>query len=168
MPSYHVVDDLAFCEGKLSLLVVELLRGEPDGLIGLSLTKRPESRRYRLEFSYVGHFKAGPEPFSNISANAMKQTDFLYCEPDSQYLRDLADSVSTFPMTRPWPANPVVRHYVVYAENFVLDVLAAIEPSIQEVTNANVQRADICYRGLIAMRRLGKWMSKRSVAPIQK
>jgi len=136
MPSYHFVDDLAFREGKLSLLVVELLQGEPDGVIGLPLVKRPESHRFRVEFSCIGHFKVGPEPFANISSNAIKQTDFLYCEPESQYLRDLADSVSTFPMSRPWPENPVVRHYVVYAENFVLEVLAAVEPSTQEVVNA--------------------------------
>ena len=136
MPNYHVVDDLAFRQGKLSLLVVELLPGEPDGLIGLPLVKRPESRRYRVEISCVAHFKVGPEPFANISSNAIRQTDFLFHEPDSQYLRDLADSVSTFPMSRPWPENPVVRHYVVYAENFVLDVLTPVEPSVQEVANA--------------------------------
>jgi hypothetical protein len=136
MPSYHIVDDLAFRERKLSLLVVELLQGEPDGLIGLPLVKRPESRRYRVEFTCVGHFKVGPEPFANISSNAIKQTDFLYREPESQYLRGLGDSVSTFPMSRPWPENQVIRHYVVYAENFVLEVLAAVEPSIQEVVNA--------------------------------
>jgi hypothetical protein len=136
MPSYYVVNDLAYREGKLSLLVVELLQGEPDGVIGLPLVKRPESRRYRVEFSCVGHFKVGPEPFANISSNAIQQTEFLYREPESQYLRDLGGSVSIFPMSRPWPANPVIRHYVVYAENFVLEVLAAVEPSVQEVVNA--------------------------------
>jgi len=136
MPSHHIVEELAFREAKLSLLVVELLQGEPDGLIGLPLVKRAESRRYTVEFSCVGHFKVGPEPFANISSNAIKEADFLYREPESQYLQDLRDSVSTFPMTRPWPANPVVRHYIVYAENFVLEVLAAVEPSVQEVVNA--------------------------------
>jgi hypothetical protein len=136
MASYHIVEDLAFREANLSLLVVELLQGEPDGFIGLPLVKRPESRRYRMEFSCVGHFKVGPEPFANISSNAIKQTDFLYREPESQYLRDLGDSVSIFPISRPWPENPVVRHYVVYAENFVVEVLAAVEPSIQEIVNA--------------------------------
>ena len=132
MSEFHVIEHFRFADGVLSMQVAELLEGAPDGLIGLPLSVLPNSRWYAVRIGGVGHFNVSPEPMVVLSKAARRITNFLFEELGSPYLVEWGWAAATFNLTRPKPQEPHLRHYVVHAENFVLNVLSAHEPEVRE------------------------------------
>ncbi|MFT3758964.1 hypothetical protein [Thauera sp.] len=133
MPQYHVIRELGFEDGALSIGLEELLEGPPDGFVGLPLMVLPASRKYAVRIAGVGHFVVCPEPVFSFGSNARKLTDFLYEEDDSALLAEYGWGAATFNLGHPRLVNREMRHFVVFADNFVVNVLSASEPTYSEV-----------------------------------
>jgi hypothetical protein len=134
---FHSAQALSFDDGVLRVRVVELLEGAPDGLIGRPLQVRPESRKFEVVIEQVGHFQVRPEPVGSLSARRERLHEFLYREHGTEFHAQHAWGAETLASPR-LPHGASVVHYVVYAENYVVDVLASQEPTVTEVKDAAV------------------------------
>ena len=137
MSRYHRAEGLTFDNGVLRVRLVELLEGEEDGLIGRPLQVLPGSRLFDVVIEQVGHVQIRPEPMGELSTHAKRLREFLYREHDTTFLAQHSFGAETFASPR-LPHGTSVVHYVIYAENYVVDVLAAREPTITELKRAAV------------------------------
>ena len=128
MYRFHWLEKMEHDGQALVLHLAELLRGEPDGLIGLPLEVMPESPRFRVHFAEVGAFKTVPEMFNEVSESANKIGPFLFQESSSPYILEMKDVME---LSRNIPMD-TLQHYIVYAENTVTHILAASPPQVSE------------------------------------
>ena len=128
MHRFHWLERLEHDGQSLVLHLAELLRGEPDGLVGSPLEVMPESPRFRVHFADVGAFKTLPEMFNEVSESASKIGPFLFQEASSPYMLEMKDAME---LSRNIPMG-ILQHYIVYAENAVTHVLAASPPEFSE------------------------------------
>jgi len=126
MYRFYWLEKLEFDGEGLVVHLAELLRGEPDGLIGLPLDVQPESPRHRVSFSTTGAFKTLPEMFNEVSEDADRIAPFLFRELNSPYMTEMKDAME---LSRGIPPDQM-HHYVVYAENTVTHVLSAVAPKV--------------------------------------
>jgi hypothetical protein len=131
MHRFHWLERMEFEGAALVLHLAEMLRGAPDGGLGVPLEIRPDSPRFRVCFGEVGAFKTVPEMFDEISANAGRLEPFLFRESGSNYSAEMKEAMW---LAREIPAESLL-HYVVLAENVVTHVLAAEPPRVFEVSN---------------------------------
>ena len=128
---YYSVEEVSFAKGILTVRVASLHTGQPDGLIGLPLTKTPESRSYLVTFKQVGRFRVLREPWNQLKDPFESLAKFVHRQLQSPYLAQNLESVTIFNPDVPHGAQ--VQHYVVYGENYVVDVLAADSPTIRQL-----------------------------------
>ncbi len=129
---YHALENIQFTNGILVVEVVELNEGEPDGLVGLPLEVTLESGRHTVQFSSIAGFQSVPEPLNGLSQNARRINQFMFLESNSDYLHQNGEDLSPFVYGAIRPESPVIQHYVVFGENTVLHVLAALPPTISK------------------------------------
>ena len=129
MHQFHWLEKLDFDGEELVVHLAELLRGQPDGLLGHPLEVRADSARYRVHFRSVGAFKTLPEMFNELSEAANKLEPFLFQESESAYATEMKDAME---LARPIPSGSL-QHYVVYAENVVTHVLASAGPQVSRI-----------------------------------
>ena len=133
MARFHTIEALNLLGSRLEMTVTELLEGVSDGVVGLPLVIRPNSQRYRVRFDAVGKFQVSPEPTSAISENAEKTAPFLYLEHDSKFKTENSWGATTFNFGRRFDQESNLKHYVVHAENYVVDVLTLDQPVVDVV-----------------------------------
>ena len=90
----------------------------------------PESTRHRIHFRNVGAFRVVPEPFNDVSDDAVRVSPFLFREAASRYLKEMEGAMHLANI----PTNSGVMHYVVYTENHVVHVLTSSEPQVIAIT----------------------------------
>lgn len=83
---YYLTNSVLFTDGELSIELVELHQGEPDGYVGLPLTITDKSKKILVTFSKVGHFKTECETYSSLSRDAIQLNSLVFEEKDSEYL----------------------------------------------------------------------------------
>ena len=127
---FHILEDVRFSNGILSIEIADLNTGMPDGLVGLPLVVTEQSQRYLVQFPAIAGFRSVPEPLNGLSDSSKEVYPFLFLEMDSEYLRECANDAKYFVYGSERPENPSIRHYVVYGENTVIHVLSATEPHV--------------------------------------
>ena len=139
MKRFFWIETLNFADGVLRIRLTELLEGEDGagGFVGRPLEIQSASHTYDVVIEYVGHFQLHLEQTDGLSERAVPLQNFLYREEGSVFHAELAWSIETF-ANPPIPQGAAVVHYVVYAENYVVDVLAAQEPNVTEVNRGAV------------------------------
>ena len=130
MYTFHWLERMDYDGEALVVHLAEMMRGEPDGLIGRPLEVRADSPRYRVRFPTVGALKTVPEPFNELSGGAEKIGPFLFQESGSPYALEMEDAMK---LSMDIPSD-ALRHFVVYAENVVTHVLTVSAPEISPVT----------------------------------
>lgn len=126
---FHLIEDIRFFEDVLSILVVDLNQGEPDGFVGLPLEVTSDSYRHLIKFDAIAGFQSVPEPLNGLTESAIKLDDFLYLDPESSYMSELKKDGATFIYGANIPKDPKLDHYVIYGENTVVHVLSAAYPT---------------------------------------
>jgi hypothetical protein len=129
MYRFHWLERMEFDGAALVLHLAEMLRGDPDGGLGVPLEVRCESPRFRVSFGQVGAFKTVPEMFDEISETAERLEPFLFHESGSRYATEMKDAMW---LAREIPEGSLL-HYAVLTENVVVHVLAAEQPKVLEV-----------------------------------
>jgi len=121
--AYFDLVDIAYGDASLIVRVVELIKGEPDGMIGTPLLVGAKSRRYIVNFNGVTEFRSRAEPCFAWDGQAKDKSDFL-CEcVGSDYVRQICPFGEG--------AKEPTRHFVVFTETVVLEVLSSNEPTVE-------------------------------------
>jgi len=126
---FHIIDEIKFLPSVLSIQLTSLHTGEPDGLVGLPVTVTSESSSYLVKFEHVGRFRVISEAFNEFKEPFEKITNFVYRMIDSEYLRKYSETAKIFAYDIPVSAE--IKHYVVYSEFYVIDILSAEPPSVE-------------------------------------
>lgn|SRR6185503_18017303 len=128
---FHIINEIKFLPSALTIRLTSLHTGKPDGLIGLPLTVTNESSSYLVQFEHVGRFRVISEAYNEFKEPCEKITNFVYKMIDSKYLQEYGGSAKIFAHDIPHEAE--IKHYVVYSEFYVVDVLATESPTIEVV-----------------------------------
>ena len=129
----YIIDEIKFIpRSSLSIQLTALHRGEPDGGIGIPLIVTKDSSKYLVNFERAGRFRVLSEAFNELKKPYEKINNFLYGMLDSKYLREHESSAKIFTNI---PFDAEIKHYMVYSEFFVVDVLASEPPIIEVVEN---------------------------------
>src|SRR5688572_30807740 len=126
---FHIINEIKFLPSVLTIQLTSLHSGEPDGLVGLPLTITNESSKYLVTFEKVGRFRVISEAFNEFREPYEEITTFVYRMIDSRYLQEYGETAKTFTYDIPQDAD--IKHYAVYSEYYVVDVLAAQSPTIE-------------------------------------
>ncbi len=126
---FHIIDEIKFLPSALSIRLTSLHTGEPNGLIGLPLTVTSESSRYLVKFEHVGRFRVISEAFNEFKKPYEEITNFVYRMIDSEYLQEYGETAKIFAHDIPHDAE--IKHYVVYSEYYVVDILGAEPPTVE-------------------------------------
>ena len=114
--------DIEYRDAILTIRVAELLEGEPDGYIGTPLVVKPSSEAFAICFKDVTEFRSRAEPCYTPDGKQRDITPFL-CEClDSDYVRQVCPFGGG--------AKEPARHFAVYTESVVLEVLTSTEPQV--------------------------------------
>lgn len=119
---YFELLDMTYQAAQLVIRVANLVEGQPDGLIGLPLIISDESEIYKIEFSNIAEFRSTSEPCFSEEGEEKEITNFLSESIGSEY----AKTVCVCGVGAREPA----RHFFVYTESVVIEVLANEEPVI--------------------------------------
>lgn len=130
MPYFDLIKVL-YEPGELTIEVAELVKGEPDGYIGIPLVVNATSRRWTIYFEHVAEFRSRAEPCFAAEGAQHDLTDFLFECVNSEYINQLCPCGVG--------AREPARHFGIYTESVVLEILASQEPKIEETTNMNRQ-----------------------------
>jgi hypothetical protein len=130
MSCFHIIERCSYEQDRLTVNVAELLSGEPDEYIGLPLIVRNDSKRYSVSFKDVGRIEIEPEPIVPPSDLGVKETPFLFREPESALLIENRWSATMFNFGRRFAQEEELKHYIVLGENFVIHVLTLTAPEI--------------------------------------
>jgi hypothetical protein len=128
---YHWIDDLHFARGVLTARVTSLHTGEPDGLIGLPLTKTSDSRSWQVTCRNVGRFRVLGETWNQLKDPYEEIAGFVYRQLKSPYLAENIDSATI--CAADVPQGTKVEHYVLYGANYVVDLLGGALPEVQPI-----------------------------------
>jgi hypothetical protein len=126
---FHIIDEINFLPSALTIRLTALHNGKPDGLIGLPLMVTNESSRYLVKFEHVGRFRVINEAWNEFKKPYEEITNFVYRMIDSQYLQKYDETAKMFAFDVPYDAK--IEHYVVYSENYVVDILSASPPTVE-------------------------------------
>lgn len=124
-PTYHEIIDIRYEDASLTVRIVELVDGEPDGGIGIPLVVGADSRRYTIHFKGVTEFRSKAEPCYDTDSERTDISEFLWEDHSSDYV----DEACSFGEGAKDPA----RHFCVYTESVVVEVLSSHEPRIEIV-----------------------------------
>lgn len=130
--SFELVD-LKYRDANPTVRVAELVAGEPDGYIGTPLVISAESRRFTVYFDGVTEFRSKGEPCFVAEGNRVDLSDFVFECLASAYV----SHVCPFGAGAKDPA----RHFCVFTESVVVEVLSSNEPRIEAAGNAAQQGA---------------------------
>ncbi len=92
------------------------------------MTVTKESSRYLVKFERAGRFRVISEAFNEFQKPYEVITNFVYRMIDSKYLKEHGASAKVFSGI---PHDAEIKHYVVYSELYVVDVLASEPPTIE-------------------------------------
>jgi hypothetical protein len=120
---YFELLDISYCKAQLKVRVANLVSGQPDGYIGTPLVIGNESRVFTIIFDGVSEFRSSAEPCFVAEGNQNDITDFLFECIGSQY----SEHVCPFGVGAREPA----RHFCVFTESVVVEVLSKNEPKIE-------------------------------------
>lgn len=135
---FHLLENIDYSDGILGIRLAELHEGKPDSLIGLPLHVTDSSEKYIVQFSEVGGFHVEVEPCNTLSRQAIRLSPFLFEERESKYLATSAECARMFAPDITKLEAPIIRHYVVYSEHFVIHVLCSSVPTTVQVNHAGV------------------------------
>ena len=133
---FHIINEIKFLPGSLTIQLTSLRNGVPDGLVGLPLTVTNESSRYLVTFEKVGRFRVISEVFNEFKEPYEEITNFVYRMIDSKYLQEYSETARIFAYDIPDDAD--IKHYAVYSEYYVVDVLAAKSPTIEVLDDKSI------------------------------
>ena len=120
---YYELEELKYRDDTLSVTIVTLMRGEPDGAIGIPLVVGDQSNWYKIEFQGVTDFRSQAEPCFNYHGEERQLSDYLFECFKTEYLE------SACPFGAGAGLDPP-RHYYVFTESVVINVLSMSEPII--------------------------------------
>jgi hypothetical protein len=120
---YFELIELTYHSAQLVVRVANLVEGAPDGYIGTPLVIGSESKRYTVTFDGVADFRSTAEPCFSIEGSRKDITEFLFECIGSQYV----EKICPFGVG----ATSAARHFCVFTESVVIEVLAENEPQIQ-------------------------------------
>ncbi len=123
--------NLAYANGNLTVRVAELVEGTPDGYIGTPLVVGASSQQFAVHFEQVSEFRSKAEPCFVVEGKHRDVTGFLFECVDSNYI----GQVCPFGVGAKEPA----RHFGVFTESVVIEVLSSHEPRIEVESNAAQQ-----------------------------
>ncbi len=118
---YFQLLELTYKPEYLKISIAQLIEGEPDGYIGRPLTVSPKSKRYTIVFNGVGNFRSIPEPCWRYEGKENKITGFLSECFESEYSQNLCPCGT---------GSGSKRHFYVFTESVVIEVIAEYEPEI--------------------------------------
>ena len=123
--------DLSYSDANLTIRVAELVKGKPDGYIGTPLVISAQSRQFTVYFNGVTEFRSRAEPCFVAEGNQVDLSDFVFECLGSEYV----SHVCPFGAGAKDPA----RHFCVFTEDVVVEVLSSNEPRIETASNAPQQ-----------------------------
>ena len=134
MANFFAAESLFFRAGTLRVEVIELLEGKEGagGVIGKPLEVQAASRVFKITVPQVGHFEVRAEPMGKLSKQAEALHPFLYREGNTTFLEEHRWGAETLASPRLPHGAPLV-HFVIYTEQYVVDVLATGTPSVVEI-----------------------------------
>ncbi len=115
--------DVIYSNAVLTVRIAELVEGAPDGYIGTPLVIDSQSKQFKVSFDSVAEFRSSAEPCFSPEGIRRNMTDFLFECFESEYL----SHTCPFGVV----ANENVRHFVVFTESVVLEVLCPNDPKIE-------------------------------------
>ena len=125
--------DLRYSDANLTIRVAELVQGEPDGYIGTPLVISAQSRHFTVYFDDVTEFRSAAEPCFVPEGNRVELTDFVFECLGSQYVHHVCPFGAG--------AKDPARHFCVFTESVVVEVLSSHEPRIETASNPAPQGA---------------------------
>lgn len=120
---YFELIDLSYSGAELKLRIATLVTGKPDGYVGTPLVVGDESKEFTVKFHGVAEFRSTAEPCFVAEGTQKDITDFLFECVGSPYL----EKACPFGVGASGPA----RHFCVFTESVVVEVLSKNEPSIE-------------------------------------
>jgi len=128
MPYFELIK-IFYEPGQLTIEVAELVKGQPDEYIGIPLVIDARSRRWTLYFESVAEFRSRAEPCFAAEGTQHDLTEFLFECVNSDYINQVCPCGVG--------ASEPARHFGVYTESVVLEILASQEPKIEESTGTS-------------------------------
>ena len=125
MNMFTDIVEIIWREDTVKLIVAELVEGEPDGRVGFPLVIDERSKIFEVILSGVVEFKSVSEPCFHLDGEKKKINDFVFEAIDSEYRKTACPFIlrTTNPYSR--------RHFVIYTETLVFEVLSDTEPIIR-------------------------------------
>ena len=125
--------DLSYSDARLTVRVAKLVKGKPDGYIGTPLVIGPQSRHFIVYFDGVTEFRSKAEPCFVAEGDQVDLSDFVFECLGSEYVRQVCPFGSG--------AKEPARHFCVFTESVVVEVLTSNEPRIEAADNTAQQGA---------------------------
>ncbi|KXB32424.1 hypothetical protein AT959_01680 [Dechloromonas denitrificans] len=123
MHRYFDLIDIAYNKATLVVRVIELLEGNPDGYVGRPLTITEQSQTFRIEFDRVTEFRTNAEQCFTPEGTTRNITPFVFECVGSKYASQACPLGAG--------AGEAARHFVVFTESVVVEVLSLNEPTIE-------------------------------------
>lgn len=120
---YFELLELSYRNAQLVVRVASLVEGVQDGYIGTPLVVGNDSKTYTVSFDDVAEFRSTAEPCFSLDGSRKDITNFLFECIDSKYVK----KICPFGVG----ATSSARHFCVFTESVVIEVLAENEPQIQ-------------------------------------
>jgi hypothetical protein len=124
--------ELSYQPARLIVRVAELVEGEPDGYIGTPLVVSATSKMHSILFEKVADFRSRAEPCFSFDGEHRDITGFAFECLDSSYIKE------SCPFGIGATRN--VRHFGIFTESVVIEVLSSSHPRI-EVIAENAQQS---------------------------
>lgn len=124
------LESVTYLHPTLTVHIAKMHQGEPDGYVGLPLLVTDESEHITLHFDNVTEFRSCAEPCFQHEGDVTRLTPYLHECTSSEF------SQTACPFGR-GAKNPA-RHFFVFTERVVIEVLANAQPRIESsvrVTN---------------------------------
>ena len=119
---YFQLLELSYHDAQLVVRLATLVEGQPDGYVGTPLVVGSNSKIFTVKFDGVAEFRSTAEPCFSIEGSRKDITEFLFECIGSQYV----EKVCPFGVGAMSPA----RHFCVFTESVVIEVLTENEPEI--------------------------------------
>jgi len=122
--------DLKYSDANLIVRVAELVDGKPDGHIGIPLVISAQSRYFTVYFDGVTEFRSKAEPCFVEEGNRVDLSEFVSECLGSEYVGHACPFGAG--------AKDPVRHFCVFTESVVVEVLSSNEPRIEMAGSASL------------------------------
>jgi len=122
--SYFDLVDIKFSHACLTVCVAELVEGAPDGYVGTPIVIGAQSRKFTVIFEGVTEFRSKAEPCFVAEGTQRDITSFVFECLGSEYLSHICPFGAG--------AKEPAKHFVVFTESVVVEVLSSNEPRIED------------------------------------